>query len=189
MYSICLSLTQHNAFKIVTNGVCCLFLFLLPVLCLHCCVWALATCSKWGLLSSCSTCASRCSGVSYGGHGLQGAWASVVAAHSLSSCGIWTLQSVAFSSGGPWAQQLWPAGLVALPHVESCGPGNRTCVPALAGRFLTTGPPRKSCSILFFTVAMPVYILTQSTQGFLFFTFLPTLIFYFFDDSILMGVK
>ena len=44
-------------------------------------------------------------------------------------------------------------------------------------------------SILFFTVAMPVYILTKSTQGFLFFTFLPTLIFYLFDDSILMGVR
>ena len=112
MYSICLSLTQHNAFKTVTNGVCCLFLFLLPVLCLHCGVWALATCSKWGLLSSCSTCASRCSGVSYGGHGLQGAWASVVAAHSLSSCGIWTLEC--------GLQQWWPMGAVAVARRLSC---------------------------------------------------------------------
>ena len=50
----------------------CLFLclFPLPVLCLHCCAWALSSCSEWGLLSSCSACASHCSGFSYCGHGL-----------------------------------------------------------------------------------------------------------------------
>ena len=70
-------------------------------------------------------------------------------------------------------------------HVDQ---GLNVC-SALTGRFLTPRPPRTSTSILFFTVALPVYILTKSTQGFLFFTFLPTLIFYLFDDSILMGMK
>ena len=95
-------------------------------------------------------------------------WASVVVAHGLSS---WGLQA-------QLPCHMWN-------HVDQ---GLNVC-SALTGRFLTPRPPRKSSSILFFTVAMPVYILTKSTRGFLFFTFLPTLIFYLFDDSILMGVK
>ena len=43
--------------------------------------------------------------------------------HAVSVVVAFGLSSVGFSSCGPWAQQLGPTGLVALPHVESCGPG------------------------------------------------------------------
>ena len=55
---------------------------------------------------------------------LQGAWASVVAADGLSSCG---------------AQPKLPRGVWGLP-----GPGIEPKSPALANEFLTTGPPAKS---------------------------------------------
>ena len=41
-------------------------------------------------------------------------------------------------------QSLWCTGLVALRHVGSSWTRDRTHVPALAGKFLTTGPPGES---------------------------------------------
>ena len=41
------------------------------------------------------------------------------------------------------------SGLVAPQPVESSRTRDRTCDPALAGRFLTTGPPRKSYPCIF----------------------------------------
>ena len=63
-------------------------------------------------------------------------WASVVVAHGLSSCGLQALER-RLSSCGTWAWLLH--GMWDLP-----GPGIEPMSPALAGGFLTTGPPGKS---------------------------------------------
>ena len=62
-------------------------------------------------------------------------WASVVAAHGLSSCGSRALEH-RLSSSGARAQLL--RGIWYLP-----GPGLEPVSPALAGGFSTTAPPRK----------------------------------------------
>ena len=80
---------------------------------LHCCPWT---------LSSCSEQASHC-----------GAF----------SCGAQALGHECFSRYCTWAQQLWCKGLVALWHVGSSQPRIKLMSPALAVRFLTTGPPGK----------------------------------------------
>lgn len=69
-----------------------------------CCVKAFSTCSRRGLLSSYGTWASHQGGFSYCRTQVLGAWASVVAAHELSSCGSQALQHVGFSSCGAQAQ-------------------------------------------------------------------------------------
>ena len=68
-------------------------------------------------------------------HGLFGKRASVVAACRLRSCD-WIIKH-RINSCGAWAQL--PSGMWDLP-----GPGIKPVAPALAGRFLTTGPPGKS---------------------------------------------
>ena len=65
-----------------------------------------------------------------------GAWASVVVAHELSSCGLQALER-RLSSCGARAELLH--GMWGLP-----GPGIEPVSPVLAGRFLTTEPPGKS---------------------------------------------
>ena len=65
-----------------------------------------------------------------------GAWASVVVAHGLSSCGSQALER-SLSCCGAWAQLL--CSTWDLP-----GPGIEPVSPVLAGRFLTTVPPGKS---------------------------------------------
>ena len=83
---------------------------------LHCCTWAFSRCSEQGLLSSCGMGASH-----RGGFSCCGAWALEC---GLSNCGTWA-----------WL----PHGTWKLP-----GPGIEPMFPALAGRFLTMGPPGKS---------------------------------------------
>ena len=51
-----------------------------------------------------------------------------------------------------WAQQSWPTGLVAPSHVESFWIRIEPMSPALAGRFLTAGPPGKPLFVYFFRV-------------------------------------
>ena len=90
----------------------------------HCCMWAFSSCGEWRLLLfvmlrllvvvASFTLWSQALGLQ----------ASVVAACILSSC-----------SGGP----LLPCSMWDLP-----GPGIKSVSPALAGRFLTTGPLGKS---------------------------------------------
>ena len=70
-------------------------------------------------------------------------------AHSLSQVvarGLQRSGSVVLVWRALW---FWDSGLVVLMHVESFpkafGPGIQPASPALAGRFLTTGPTRKSC--------------------------------------------
>ena len=86
-----------------------------------------------GATLSCSVRASHCSGFSLlqSTDGLQ--------AHGLSSCGSQALEC-RLSSCGEWAQLL--RGMWDLP-----GPGLEPVSPALAGRFLTTAPPRKPCIV------------------------------------------
>ena len=69
----------------------------------------------------------------------------------LSSCGVWASQGSGFSGHG--AQALGYVGSAAVVHrlirPGACGilvprPGIEPMSPALAGGFLTPGPPRKS---------------------------------------------
>ena len=85
---------------------------------LYCCIQALSSGGEQGLLSSCSAQASHCGGFSYGGE-----WA------------VWHVGSVAVAHGlsCPMA-----CGILA-PRL-----GIEPLSPALAGGFLTTGPPEKS---------------------------------------------
>ena len=62
------------------------------------------------------------------------------------------------SNCGSWAW--WPLGLWNLP-----GPRTEPVSPALAGRFLTTGPPGKTCSsdlVLFFLQSTSQWILDHT---------------------------
>ena len=132
--------------------IACIFFSFLAALGLRCCAWASSSCSKWGLLfvAVCGlliAVASCC-----------GARAPVVAARGLSSCSVRALEHAGFSSCGTWAQQLQCTGSVVVAHGLSCpaamwdlpGPGIEPVSPALAGRFLTTGPPGKSPDCLYF---------------------------------------
>ena len=85
-----------------------------------------------GATLRCGVRASHCGGFSYCGAQAQGAWASVVVAHGLSSCGSRALEH-RLSSCGAWALLL--CGMWDLP-----GPGLEPVSPALAGGFLTTAP-------------------------------------------------
>ena len=86
--------------------------------------------------------ASHCSGFSCCGVRALGTRASVVAAHGLSSCGSQALER-RLSSCGARASLLH--GMWDHP-----GPGLEPVSPALAGGFLTTAPPGKSCLVLLF---------------------------------------
>ena len=100
-----------------------IYLFL-AVLDLCCCVWIFFSYTEWARLSGCSARASCCGGFSCRGAGVLGSWASIAAAHKLSSC-----------SSRPWAQYFWVMSLVALQHVESPRTRNQTHVPCI-GRWI-----------------------------------------------------
>ena len=113
-----------------------LFIYLfLATLGLCCCTRALFSCSEWGLLFV----------VVRGLHivvASLGTRASVVVARGLSSCGSRALEHRLSSCG---TQALLLHGMWDLPR-----PGLEPVSPALAGRFLTTVPPRKSQDFSFF---------------------------------------
>ena len=96
-------------------NVLCIYLFLAS-LGLCCFLRAFSSCGEWRLLPSCRAGASPCRGFS------RAAWA---------------LEGMGFRSCGAQAQL--PHSMWNLP-----GPGIEPVSPALAGRFLTTGPPGKS---------------------------------------------
>ena len=81
------------------------------------CTQAFSSCSEWGLLSSCNALASHCGG--------------------FSCCRAQAVGRVGLSSCGSQAELL--CSMWGLP-----GPGIEPMSPALAGGFLTTGPPEKS---------------------------------------------
>ena len=89
-----------------------------------------------GATLRCGARASHCGGFSCCGAQALGAWASVLAAHGLGSCGSRALEC-RLSSCGARAQLL--CSMWDLP-----GPGLEPLSPALAGGFLTTVPPGKS---------------------------------------------
>ena len=88
-----------------------------------CCPWAFSNCGEQGLLPS-------------RGAGLLLAVASLVAEHGLYDAQASTVAALGLSSCGSWAQL--PCGMWNLP-----GPGIESVSPALAGGFLSTGPPGK----------------------------------------------
>ena len=95
------------------------------------CMGFFSSCEEQGLLSSCGMQASR-GGVFSGSSSLMD---SVAAAHGLSRCGS---QALEHRLSGCGAQAYLLCGLRDLP-----GSGIEPVSPALAGRFLTTEPPRK----------------------------------------------
>ena len=95
----------------------------MAALVLPCCAWTFSSCLKLGLLFSLDVQASHCSGFSCCGAQTLGAWAPVVVACGLSSCGSWIYVV------------LWGWNLP--------GPGIEPVSPALQSGFLTTGLPAK----------------------------------------------
>ena len=83
----------------------------------------------------CGVRASHCGGFSCCRAQALGAWASVVVAHGLSSCGSWALEHRLRSCG---ARAYLLCGMWDPPR-----PGLEPVSPVLAGRFLTTEPPEK----------------------------------------------
>ena len=62
---------------------------------------------------------------------------------------------------GVWDPSLWHTGVVALRCVESSPTRNQTGVPALAGGFLTTGPPGKPLSYILIARFYPMLVETS----------------------------
>ena len=87
---------------------------------LRCCRQAFSSCGEWGLLSSCGAETSRCGGF------------------SLQNMGS-TMQ----------ARSLWCTGLVALWHVESSWPRDRTCVPCIGRQILSHWTTREVLPVFF----------------------------------------
>ena len=99
-----------------------LFIYLLAMLGLHCCMWTFSSCGKQGLL--CIAVSELLIAVaSRWGTWAVGTWASVVAAHGLSSCSVQV--SVVVACG------LSSCGLRALEHkLSSCGVLRVSCSAA-----------------------------------------------------------
>ena len=76
-----------------------LFNLFLAALCLHCCAHGLSLVAASGATLRCGARASHCSGFSCYGAQAPGAWASVVAAHGLNSCGSRDLERRLSSCG------------------------------------------------------------------------------------------
>ena len=108
---------------------------------LHCCAWASSCCSEQGLLFSCAACTSHFGGFSCCRVQALHTGASVLPARgvssSFSSSGSWALGR-GLSRCGAWAQSL--RGMWNLPR-----PGTELMSPTLAGGFLSSVPPGKSC--------------------------------------------
>ena len=82
---------------------------------LCCCAWAFSSCGERGATLHCGAPASHCGGFSCCGAWALGAWASVVVARGLSSCGSQALEFRLSSCG---AQALLLRGMWDFP-----GPG------------------------------------------------------------------
>ena len=104
-----------------------IYLFILAALGLHCCTWAFLWLWRVGATLH------QCTGISlqwllFFGVWAPDAWASVVVASGLSSCGSWALER-RLSSCGAW-------GPVALWHVGSSRTRAWTHVPCVGRRIL-----------------------------------------------------
>ena len=78
-------------FKIVIHLLQFIYLFILAVLGLHCCMQAFSS-REQRLLSSCGVQASHCGGFACYGAWAVGTWASVVVEHGPSSCSSQALE-------------------------------------------------------------------------------------------------
>ena len=106
-----------------------------------------------GATLCCGARASHCGGFSCCGARALGAWASVVVACGLSSCGSQAVER-RLSSCGAWAYLLH--GMWDLP-----GPGLEPMSPALAGGFLTTEPPGKPLISIFIFMFFLTHLLVS----------------------------
>ena len=105
------------------------YYYLFAALGLHCCARAFSSYSEQGLLSNCGAWACHCSG--------------------FTGCRAQALECMGFSSRDTWA--LGYGSVVVVHRLSSptahgifLGQGLTLLTPALAGGFLTTGPPGKS---------------------------------------------
>ena len=92
-----------------------------------------------------------------------------MAVQAFSSCGkrellsiysAWASHSGGLSCGVAWAQELWLRGLVDPWHVGSSWNRDRPMSTALAGGFLTIGPPGNCVSLFFLIVGNISYFET-----------------------------
>ena len=120
---------------------------------LRCCAQTFSSCGERGLLFVFGVQASHCGGFSYCAAWALGAWASVVVAHGLKSCGSRALERRLSSCG---ARAYLLRGMWDLP-----GAGLKPVSPALAGGFLTTVPPGKSRFPGLFVVAVAVFLVIK----------------------------
>ena len=140
---VCNALQLWNCFHIHS-----FFIYKFIYLFIFGCVGSLLLCAGFlqlwqaGATLHCGVRASHCGGFSCCGARALGAWASVVVAFRLSSCGSRALEH-RLSSCGAWASLL--CSMWDLP-----GLGIEPMTPALAGGFLTTAPPGKSPHTFFF---------------------------------------
>ena len=86
-----------------------------------------------------------------------GGWGLLSSCGGFSCCRTWTLER-GFSSFDAQAYQV-PCGMWNLP-----GPGIKPMSPALAGRFLTSGPPGKSSSVPLCLSGKKKLVSTESEQ-------------------------
>ena len=100
---------------------------------------AFSGCGEQGPLSSCSAQISHCGDLSCGARALGHM--------GFSSCSTKS-QDLQFPGSRAQVQWLWGIGPATPQHVDSSRPGLEPLSPALAGGFLTTWPPGKSCSYL-----------------------------------------
>ena len=129
------SIREGHTPRVTTTSLLFIYLFIyLAALGLCCCGQAFPGCGEWGPLC-CGAWASHCGGLSRCGARALGMRASVAVARGPSSCGS-RAPECRLSSCGARAQLL--CGMRDPPR-----PGLEPVSPALAGRFLTTAPPRK----------------------------------------------
>ena len=119
---------------------------------LCCCVWAFSHCGEWGPFFAAV-------------HRLLIAGpfllCSVGSRHAnFSSCSTWA-QKLWLSGSRARAQWLWCMGLVAPQHVESSQIRDQTCVPRLAGGFLSTAPSGKSRNLGFEALVSGYFLVSE----------------------------
>ena len=140
---VCMSCIILCSFVLIKPYHWILFIYLLAALGLGCYVWAFSNYGEWRLLSHCSVQASHCC--------------------SFSCCGAQALgtglQQLQLMGSRVWAQQLQDTRACLLRSMWKLPrPGIKPMSPALAGRFLPTGPSGKSLTLDFNCSTQSLYI-------------------------------
>ena len=143
----CLWLNLLHAFSFFKKRwFVCLFL---AVLGLHCCAGLSSSCSDQGPLSSCSD-------------GLLVAVTSLAQSMGSRVRGLPQLRPPGSSAQ---VKESWLMGLVALRHVGSSWIRTESMSPALSGRFFTTEPPGKHCSMSSRMLPAPILFNSKCYSG------------------------